>query len=1151
MRSRSALKGAVASYLFFPSPDLESADAETVLTHFIPTVRKYLAEEKARNPPEYGVKFILKLKVLLRRYSDDLRKFITIDVWFVCRAQSILLVRDISGRIHSGIRQILGHYDNFVSAGSGWSLRRVVALELTYARFQILRAGCEEQLLPPCLANVRGIVSVRDVPPGECFHYSVAASILNPQRNPSRMRKGYKDLVRAFDFSVKKKGWKTLADVKRFERKFPLISINVYGFEKNTFPLYVTKKVKHFHVNLLMHEKHFYYVRNLGALVKTNNLKSRRRLAVCQFCLAYFSSGKQFSLHKSLCRSQAPTLQFPDPGSLVMKFKNFRNMLPAPFVIYCDLESLVLETEQINDKKLISVRKHQAISAGALTVCHVDYALSSTPFIYTGADCILRLLDFLMAEVQRIDSILSTRNQPMTLTDQDRESFEASQVCAMCQRKFTLFNFKVRDHDHISGKYRWALCNSCNLNHAKPKYEVNIFFHGLSNYDSHFLIQELDKIEATDIRIIPKTSEKFLSFSVDNVRFKDTYSFLDASLAVLVENLLTKGKEAFRILQHFIPCAEKRELFFQKGVFPYSYMKSVEVLTEKSLPAISAFTSDLTGQGITEGEYAFAQKVWHVFNCKTLQDYMEVYLLADVLLLADVYENFRTRCLGSYQLDPAHYFSTPHLTLDAFLKSSKMTLDLLSDVNAYRLFTHGLRGGLSLVCHRYSQANHPQIRETFDPASIPSYIYYLDANNLYGKCMTWPLPYSDFFWMERDFLQEEFIMRIPPEGEMGCILACDFEYPASLHDLHEDYPLAPEKRKIPVEELSPFAKEICEKFKMKSAAHTEKLMTTLLPKDFYVLHFWNFQLYVKLGLKVKKIHCGIRFRQKPFTRDYIEFNSNLRAKATNNFDSTLYKNLCNQLFGKFIEDEKKRTKHVLCTDKASFEKMVGSSCFKGAKIINKNLVGVTCGYPAVKVTKPFYVGMTILELAKFHMYSFHYNVMKPHFASGLKVLYTDTDSLMYEITTKADITQELKKLSDFFDFSNYSPQHPLYSSQNKKVPGLFKDEAGGEIITEFVGLRSKMYSFVFAHGAESKAAKGVKRNVIKNELHHADYKKCLFQSEQMEHAFRTISSKAHNVATNESRKVSLSPFDDKRYLIDAVNSLPYGHYKLASMAADV
>ena len=1143
MSARRALKGAIASYLFFPPSELASIDAETVLSHFTPAVRKHLAREKRRNPNKYGIKFILKLKVLLRKYSDDLRQFISIDVWFGCRAQTVLLLRDIPGRIRSGIREILGHYDNYVCCGSGWSLRRVIALELTYARFAIFRGGCDREELPDDLAGIRGIISLKDAPPGQCFQYSVAASLLNPKRNPARLRKSLHKLVAAFNFTLKQNEWKTLADVKRFERKFPFVSINVYGFESNAFPLYISDSVKQFHVNLLLYNKHFYCVRNLSALIKANNLSSRRKVIVCQFCLAHFTTSKQYALHQVLCRTKAPTLQFPDPGSLVMKFKNFRHMLPAPFVIYCDLESLIKGTEMVEDKKLISIRKHEAIAAGAITVCHLDYTLSSQPFIYTGSDCVIRLLDFLKGEVERIDFILSKRNRPMTMTADDREDFEASTVCNMCLRSFTFVNYKVRDHDHITGRYRAALCNSCNLTYAKPKFQVNIFFHGLSNYDSHFLIQELDKVNTDDIRIIPKTSEKFLSFSIDNVCFKDTYSFLDASLAVLVENLLSKGKESFHVLRHCIPDKQKRELLYQKGVFPYSYFSSTSVLQEAQLPPISAFTSDLTGEGITAEQYLFAQKVWKTFACNTFQDYMEIYLLADVLLLADVYENFRARCLDSYQLDPAHYFSTPHLTLDAFLKSSRMTLDLLSDVNAYRLFTRGLRGGLSMVSHRYSKPNTPGQKD-FDPQRTPSYIYYLDANNLYGKCMTWPLPYADFFWMDKDFLHEQFIMSLPREGDIGCIIACDFEYPSSLHDSHQDYPLAPEKLKIPFDMLSPYARSICTKYNMKSATRTEKLLTTLLPKEFYVLHFWNFQLYVSLGLKVKKIHCGIRFRQKPFIKEYIEFNSTMRAKATNNFDVTLYKNLCNQLFGKFIEDEKKRTKHTLCTNSKSLEKLVGSTCFKSAKIINQNLVGVTCGYPCVKVTKPFYVGMCILELAKYHMYSFHYAVMKPKFGEGLKLLYTDTDSLLYEITTAADMATELETLSTFFDFSNYPVDHSLHSTKNKKIPGLFKDEAAGQVIAEFVGLRSKMYSFVFAHGQENKAAKGVKKNVVKHVLRHSDFKRLLWHTEQYEHKFTTISSKAHNVVTSESKKVSLSPFDDKKFLLDNINSLPYGHYRL-------
>jgi len=262
--------------------------------------------------------------------------------------------------------------------------------------------------------------------------------------------------------------------------------------------------------------------------------------------------------------------------------------------------------------------------------------------------------------------------------------------------------------------------------------------------------------------------------------------------------------------------------------------------------------------------------------------------------------------------------------------------------------------------------------------------------------------------------------------------------------------------------------------------------------------------------------------------------------------------MINALFGKTMERPENHCRVVLTSDKRKHQKLVGSPCFKQSRIINENLVSVKMGYPAVKVRKPFYIGLCILELAKNHMYHYHYNIMKEIFDNSVRVLYTDTDSFFYEITGP-DAEEKMDKNPQHFDFSNYPPDHHLFSTSNKRVPGLFKDEVAGSKIREFVGLRSKMYSFIFSpdgehkvdsHIEENKTAKGVSRSVIRRELNHSDYRSTLFHEELLQHNYSHIISKSHNVVTARRSKISLSPFDDKRFLLNTVESLPYGHFRL-------
>ena len=1146
---QTALDGTVNSaYLFLPDAYLKS-DMESAIAYYKTRVITRLTLAKKTQNSGLGLKFIIRIKVFLRKYSEENRKYIAIDVWFSSTTRTVFMESDIWQQVTSAFNEISSHYDSYVHVGSGWSLRNMVALELKWYPFKIVRGGCSLKPLPKELRNVKGIIALKDCPEDKCFVFAVAVALSKVKRNPSRVTNQlYTQLVdtlpQLFQFPVK------LSDVRQFEKLSEVISINVYGFEKVAFPYYISGKKRKYHVNLLLHKDHYYPIRSLSALIKKNNLTCRRKTRVCPLCLAYFNNRESFEIHKQICvkgNSKTPRLKFPSKEESILAFTGFSNTIPAPFTIYCDLETLIFQEKIVNEKKLLTLRKHAPISVGALTVCRSNPALDSAPFIYTGHNCIVKLLSFLESELSRITDVLDSTNVPIAMSQEEENTFNEATHCSMCGREFSRVTGKVRDHDHLSGSFRSALCNTCNLTHGRTHYNVNIFFHGLGNYDSHFVIKELHRYKDSQIRVIPKSSEKYLSFSINNANFKDSICFLSSSLAVLVKNLLDKGKCHFhKVLKNMDPT--KVGMCFQKGIYPYSYMDSESKLKETRLPPIAAFKNDLTGEELSEKDYKFAQKAWEAFECSTMKDYMEAYLLCDVLLLADVFENFRTNSIQDYKLDPSYYFSTPHFTLDAFLKRSNIELDLIMDPNMYLFLKKGIRGGLSMVSKRHSRANHAGLKDLFNPNETVRHILYIDANNLYGQAMMRPLPFKNFSWMKEEELCMTFINSLDSEGDVGCVVECDLDYPSELHDWHEDYPLAPYKCKVPFSKLSPTAKEICLKHKLKSSTNTEKLMTTLLPRRGYIVHSECLKLYVSLGLVVTKFYRGIKFHQAPIIKEYIEFNSEKRAASQNNFDSDYYKLMSNSLFGKTIERPENRMRVVLTSDPTKHQKLVGSLCYKESKIINSELVAASLGYPAVKVQKPFYIGMAILELAKVHMYSFHYKVMKPHFGDNIKLMYTDTDSFLYEISNVPDINSELAKLNEYFDFSNYPPDHSLFSTDVKKLPGYFKNEVGGRDIVEFVGLRSKMYSFVLRQedGAlkETKAAKGVKKNIISRELHHQDYFRCLFDQAMYENTFSRIRSKAHVVETTLEKKVSLSSFDDKRYLLNNVQSLPYGHHRL-------
>ena len=378
-------------------------------------------------------------------------------------------------------------------------------------------------------------------------------------------------------------------------------------------------------------------------------------------------------------------------------------------------------------------------------------------------------------------------------------------------------------------------------------------------------------------------------------------------------------------------------------------------------------------------------------------------------------------------------------------------------------------------------------------------------------------------------------------SKKGLIIEVDLEYPKKLHKLHNDYPVGPEKVKVTENMLSNYCKKIKEKYNI-SIGQVHKLILTLHNKEKYVLHYRNLQLYLDLGLKLKKVHRVLEFDQSPWLKQYINFNTEKRKHAKNSFEKDFFKLMNNSVFGKTMENLRKRVDVKLVTCKEKLLKLASKPTYVSSKIFNEDLVAIHKIKETLTLDRPAYVGMCILDISKTLMYDFNYNYIKNKYKDKAKLLFTDTDSLTYEIEAY-DVYQDFWNDKEKFDNSDYPEGSQYFDKTNKKVIGKFKDEAAGVPICEFIGLRSKMYSYIKDNQTGGKTAKGIKRNVIKNDIKPENYKQTLFNNEQMYHKMKTIRSINHQLGSYEINKVSLSCFDDKRYLFaDGISSLAYGHY---------
>ena len=402
----------------------------------------------------------------------------------------------------------------------------------------------------------------------------------------------------------------------------------------------------------------------------------------------------------------------------------------------------------------------------------------------------------------------------------------------------------------------------------------------------------------TKIDCIAKSLEKFTVLKIGHVHIKDSLQFLNTGLDTLVCNLKKYGQSRNESLSKTFKYTHEYfketwphlnedvfEMFTRKGVYPYEYIDSLSILDEDELPAKENFNSELTRSGISDPDYEFVKEMWDKLGMTTLRDLHDVYMAIDVCLLADVFETFRSNILEKYKLDPAHFMTAPGLTWTAGLKVTKVELELLTDPDMSMFIDRALIGGVSMVAHPQAHAKD-------------GFVFYCDANNLYGYAMSQYLPTGGFQWidpaLENDWGSK--ICSLEDEGGIGYFLEVDLDYPEHLHDSHNNYPCAPEKIKVDIEELSPHQKELREQIQAGHSA--EKLVLTLKNKKNYILHHRNLKQYLELGLELKKVHRVLQFNQSPWLKKYIDMNTQFRQEANNKFEKDLYKLMNNAFFGK-------------------------------------------------------------------------------------------------------------------------------------------------------------------------------------------------------------------------------------------------------------
>ena len=408
------------------------------------------------------------------------------------------------------------------------------------------------------------------------------------------------------------------------------------------------------------------------------------------------------------------------------------------------------------------------------------------------------------------------------------------------------------------------------------------------------------------------------------------------------------------------------------------------------------------------------------------------------------------------------------------------------------MIEEGIKGGICHAVHRYAKTNNKYMRN-YDKNKESSYIQYLDAINLYGAAMSEKLPMNGFKWVNDIFeINEKFVKSYNKNSDKGYILEEDVDYPSKLHKLHSDMPILPERMIID---------------------KTKKLVCNLQDKKNYVVHIIVLKQALDHGLKLRKVHRVIEFNQKAWLKECIDVDTELRKKASNDFEKDFFKLMNNAVFGKTMENVRKHRDIKLVKTDHRRNKLVSEPNYHTMKLIDDNLAIIEMKKVKVKMNKPIYLGLCILEISKIIMYEFWYDYVKNKYGNKARLRYMHTDSFVINIKTNdfyKDISQDV---NERFDTSNYTFDRPLPKGKIKKVIGLMKDELGGGIITEFVALRPKAYSYITNDFTELKKAKGTKKCEVKKMLKFEDYKNCLFCNGKVLKSQQRFKSENHSVYT--------------------------------------
>ena len=626
---KKGLKGVVQS---FELEIISAKDPRMLFATSQNSFTKKLAQLLKQKGP-FKAYLTLRVEFKKRILQDGEEAYEFTQPYFNSTTTTILNELDIQDFYDKAVEEILNRIARWISKGSGWVIERIINFYLNIVSYVPLK-GRSYFPLPGELRNsLKGLINLQN-DDNECFRWCHVRHLNPVQKNPQRITQKDRGIEKTLDYSGVTFPV-TIRDMGKIEKQNK-ININVYVYNedgKYVSPIRNSKTEYQDTLNVLLIERetekeykqHYVYIKDFNRLNYNVN-KHKNKKHFCLHCLQPFYSEDHLEAHKGDCLiiNGTQRIEMPQPGSKVF-FYQHQKQLPVPFVVYADFEAITEKIDSCSPPQHKSYtqayQKHKPSGFGYKVVCHYDQKYSKPAVIYRGENVIQKFIQHLFREVKDCQKVISEKaKKRLVMTASDEKDFQNAKKCWICQKRYKRDegeNIPVRDHCHITGKYRGSAHKTCNfrLQISAERIKIPVIFHNLKGYDSHFIIEKLGDIikeknlkgeEPPNVNVIATNAEKYTAIYLDkHLAFIDSYQFMASPLANLAKNLPTEKyiytSEAFS--------GEKLALMKAKGVYPYDYMDSEAKFSQTQLPKRDDFYSLLTNEEISESEYAHAQKV--------------------------------------------------------------------------------------------------------------------------------------------------------------------------------------------------------------------------------------------------------------------------------------------------------------------------------------------------------------------------------------------------------------------------------------------------------------------------------------------------------------------------------------------------------------